>query len=252
MRRFLALFLSIALFTNLKAQDSLSVLPPVNPEESFKVTKMIAPAALMSVGAFGAGNPWWKENINEPIKEYAADLRNGAYFHADDYIQYIPAAAFFGIALLQEPKHEIREIVALEATSWIVMGALVNTIKYTVKEMRPDGSKRNSFPSGHTATAIMGAELVRLEYGPWWGAGAYAIALGVAGLRVYNERHWPNDLLGGAAIGILSANAAYWLLPLERKILGWDKESPRATIAPSVTSIESGAAAYGVSISLAF
>ena len=98
----------------------------------------------------------------------------------------------------------------------------------------------------------MGAELVRLEYGPWWGAGAYAIALGVAGLRVYNERHWSNDLLGGAAIGILSANAAYWLLPLERKILGWDKESPRATIAPSVTSIESGAAAYGVSISLAF
>ena len=57
MRRFLALFLSIALFTNLKAQDSLSVLPPVNPDESFKVTKMIAPAALMSVGAFGAGNP---------------------------------------------------------------------------------------------------------------------------------------------------------------------------------------------------
>ena len=153
---------------------------------------------------------------------------------------------------MQEPKHEIREIVALEATSWIVMGALVNTIKYTVKEMRPDGSKRNSFPSGHTATAIMGAELVRLEYGPWWGAGAYAIALGVAGLRVYNERHWSNDLLGGAAIGILSANAAYWLLPLERKILGWDKESPRATIAPSVTSIESGAAAYGVSLSLAF
>lgn len=252
MRRILAIFLSLAVVVPLKAQDSLSVLPPVNPQESFKITKMIAPAALMSVGAFGTGNSWWKENINEPIKEAAADLRDDSYFHADDYIQYIPSAAFLGIALLQEPKHDFKELIALEATSWAIMGILVNSIKYTVKEMRPDGTKRNSFPSGHTATAIMGAELVRLEYGPWWGAGAYAVAIGVAGLRIYNERHWSNDLLGGAAIGILSANAAYWLLPLERRLLGWDKKSSKATISPSVTAIDSGKTACGISLSLAF
>lgn len=252
MRQLLALFLSIAMVAQMKAQDTLSVRPAASPEESFKVTKIIAPAALLSVGTFGAENSWWKDNINQPIKGYAADLRNNAYFHADDYIQYVPAAAFLGIALVQEPKHDFREIVALEATSWIIMGALVNSIKYTVKEMRPDGSRKNSFPSGHTATAIMGAELVRLEYGPWWGAGAYAVALGVAGLRVYNERHWANDLLGGAAIGILSANAAYWLLPLERKLLGWDKQSSKAAIAPSVTTLDSGTTACCISLSLAF
>jgi membrane-associated phospholipid phosphatase len=37
---------------------------------------------------------------------------------------------------------------------------------------------------------------------------------------MYNERHWLNDVLAGAGIGILSAKAAYWLLPWERRHLG--------------------------------
>jgi hypothetical protein len=28
----------------------------------------------------------------------------------------------------------------------------------------------------------------------------------------------------GAAIGILSTHIAYWLLPMEKRILGWDRE----------------------------
>ena len=34
----------------------------------------------------------------------------------------------------------------------------------TASVERPDGSSRNSFPSGHTATAFMGAEFFRKEY----------------------------------------------------------------------------------------
>ena len=117
------------------------------------------------------------------------------------------------------------------------MGVLTNALKYTVCEMRPDGSARNSFPSGHSATAFMGAELVRLEYGGWAGAGSYSVASATAALRVYNNRHWFNDLLGGAAIGILSANVGYWLLPLERRLLdqwfGWDIDVTPAVVALS-------------------
>lgn len=95
---------------------------------------------------------------------------------------------------------------------------LVNPVKYLIGEQRSDGSARNSFPSGHTATAFVGAELVRLEYGGWWGAAAYGVAVTTALMRIYNDRHWFNDLLGGAAIGIFSAQAAYWLLPAERRL----------------------------------
>ena len=86
-----------------------------------------------------------------------------------------------------------------------------------------------SFPSGHTATAFMGAELVRLEYGIWWGLAAYSVAGATAFLRVWNNWHWTSDVIAGAGIGILSANAAYWLLPLERKLFRMDSKLAGAT-----------------------
>ncbi|MBQ1177891.1 MAG: phosphatase PAP2 family protein, partial [Bacteroidaceae bacterium] len=85
------------------------------------------------------------------------------------------------------------------------------------------------FPSGHTATTFMGAELVRIEYGdehPWLAAGAYTLATAVGVLRVYNDRHWFTDVFAGAGVGILSARIGYWLLPYTRQVMhrltGWD------------------------------
>lgn len=82
----------------------------------------------------------------------------------------------------------------------------------------------------------MGAELVRMEYkdsSPLYGIGAYTIACGVAFLRLYNERHWCNDVLAGAGIGILSARIGYWLLPFEKKLFGLDKKKSRVNLAAS-------------------
>lgn len=105
------------------------------------------------------------------------------------------------------------------------MGIMVNSIKYTVKAKRPDSNARNSFPSGHSATAFMGAELIRQEYGAPYAIGAYTVATAVAILRIYNDRHWLNDVIAGAGIGILSARIGYWMLPLYRKWFHWDKTS---------------------------
>lgn len=44
------------------------------------------------------------------------------------------------------------------------MGASVLAIRGSSNVLRPDGSAKNYFPSGHTATAFMGAELLRKEY----------------------------------------------------------------------------------------
>ena len=67
----------------------------------------------------------------------------------------------------------------------------VNGLKYTVREMRPNGSRRNSFPSGHTTVAFIGAELLWQEYkdtSPWIGIGGYVIAASTGALRVYNNK----------------------------------------------------------------
>ena len=44
------------------------------------------------------------------------------------------------------------------------VGIIVNTMKLAISERRPDVSTRNSFPSGHTATAFMGAQFLYEEY----------------------------------------------------------------------------------------
>lgn len=112
-------------------------------------------------------------------------------------------------------------------------GILVNGTKYFVDEKRPDSSAQNSFPSGHTATVFMGAELVRSEYGIGYGIGAYLVAGGVAFLRLYNDRHWLNDVVAGAGFGILSARIGYWLLPVNRKLFRLDKKKSATVIATS-------------------
>ena len=32
-------------------------------------------------------------------------------------------------------------------------------------------------------------------------------------MRIHNDRHWVNDVVGGAALGYLSTTFAYWLYP---------------------------------------
>ena len=109
----------------------------------------------------------------------------------------------------------------------ILMAATTNAIKYSVREKRPDSNTRNSFPSGHTANAFCGAELMRIEYGNWVGLAGYAVAVTTGVMRMYNERHWWNDVIAGAGIGILCARTAYWLLPLERKLFRRDRRISR-------------------------
>ncbi|MDE6460594.1 MAG: PAP2 family protein, partial [Paramuribaculum sp.] len=90
-----------------------------------------------------------------------------------------------------------------------------------------------SFPSGHAARAFRGAERLRAVYGWGWGAGGYALAVGVGALRIHHHRHRFGDVAAGAAIGFLSARAAYLLLPFERKIFGWNRSGVTAVAAPS-------------------
>lgn len=135
----------------------------------------------------------------------------------DNYIQYFPLAGIYGLkALGVRSEHRVADQTVILAMSALGMAIMVNGVKYTVKEPRPDGSSRNSFPSGHTAMAFMGAEILFQEYrdvSPWIGYGGYLMAVATGCMRVYNNRHWVNDIVAGACMGIASAKLAYWLYP---------------------------------------
>ncbi len=208
---------------------------PALSDYSFRPTQIILPAALVAVGSFGVCNGAFNK-LNHKVQDGMADLRGNHYFRADDYLQYLPATAYLGLGFTGvKTRNSFKERLAAGLTAYISMAAMINVTKYAVRERRPDSNARNSFPSGHTATAFTGAELIRIEYGDCWGAGAYVVATGIAFLRLYNDRHWLNDVIAGAGIGILSARIGYWMLPLYRKWFHWESspENPVLAVMPA-------------------
>lgn len=134
----------------------------------------------------------------------------------DNYTQFSPYAVVVGLkACGYKGRSSWDRLATSMFLSNAAMAVAVNATKYSVKEMRPDNSTRNSFPSGHTATAFVAATVLHKEYGltrsPWFSAGGYAVAMGTGFMRVLNNRHWISDVMAGAGIGIISTEMGYFL-----------------------------------------
>ncbi len=143
----------------------------------------------------------------------------------DDYTQFFGPAMTVGLKLGgYEGRSDWPRLLASAGMSYAIMAVLVNGIKNTAKEMRPDGSSANSWPSGHTATAFVGATLLHKEYGltrsPWWSVAGYGVATATGVMRVLNNRHWISDVMSGAGIGIMSTELGYALCDLMFKQKG--------------------------------
>ncbi|MBS2212632.1 phosphatase PAP2 family protein [Carboxylicivirga mesophila] len=135
----------------------------------------------------------------------------------DDFSQYAPIASVYALNLMGiEGRHKLLEQTILLSIASGITALTVNSLKYSTKVLRPDGTSYNSFPSGHTAIAFMGAEFLWQEYkhhSIWYGIGGYSVASATGLFRIYNDRHWFGDVIAGAGIGMLSAKFAYWLYP---------------------------------------
>jgi hypothetical protein len=218
MRRLFPILFSLLYSVSMMAQNVAltdSVTDVCGNEHKFKAKQLIVPGALLTVGSVGIA-----------FHDKLGNWGTGSHTKVDNYIQYAPVAAnlFLGCCGVKH-KHNFVERAMISATAYVVEIALVQGLKHTVREGRPGAEdEKNSFPSGHTATAFTGAELVRKEYGWGIGSAAYAVAVATGALRVYNNKHWCNDVLAGAGIGILSANVAYWLYPLEKKLFWPNKQ----------------------------
>ncbi len=134
----------------------------------------------------------------------------------DDYTQFFGPVMTVGLKVAgYEGRSDWPRLVASSLLSYGIMAGFVNGIKYTAKEMRPDGSTANSWPSGHTATSFVGATILHKEYGltrsPWFSVVGYGVATATGVMRILNNRHWISDVLSGAGIGIMSTELGYFL-----------------------------------------
>lgn len=214
----------------------------------FRAKQLIVPASLIVIGALGVGERAPLHGVNTAIRDKMAGWSNGTKHRFDDYVQYAPAVLYLSLDFMGlKAKHSFGERVAVASVTYLSVTALSQSVKYIAREPRPDTGTRNSFPSGHTTTAFAGAELVRSEYGWGIGMGAYAVAATVGFMRMYNDRHWFNDVVAGAGFGILSARIGYWMLPLNRHIFRIPRKG-QAMVANPIYFAESRAIGFSCAV----
>lgn len=130
----------------------------------FKPTQLIAPCLLIGNGLIGLESDGLKFQNKEMRDELQED--NPEKFKIDDVTQYLPMVSAYGLQLCGlAGRHDYVDKTIILGTSYLIMGASVLSLKNTTRIEKPDCSTRNSFPSGHTATAFMGRSFCAASIG---------------------------------------------------------------------------------------
>ncbi len=219
---------SLLLFSTLRlfGQDSVVVktenpdsikIPQISTNTSYSLSykNLIIPSVFIGYGIVSLESDGLKglnSSTRNEINEHQPD-----HISLDNYTQYAPALVVYGLnAAGVKGKHNFRDRTIIYATSQLLTASFVLPIKHIVKEERPDGSNKLSFPSGHTATAFSSAHFMFKEYRSknfLLGISGYSFAIFTGVYCTLNNKHWVNDVVAGAGFGILSTELAYWLYP---------------------------------------
>lgn len=232
----LLLIFSHTLYAQSAIDTVLTNRSTINDPSKPKVTSFIIPAVFIGYGLVSLGNNairdldlTTKNELQEDHPLFAA--------HADDYMQFAPAAAVYALNLSGiKGKHSLGDATGIYLLSEVIMNGTVHSLKSITKRERPNQSAFNSFPSGHTANAFASAEFLMQEYkdvSPWYGYAGYTVATATGILRMYNNKHWLSDVVAGAGFGILSTKVAYVIYPKLKKLVLGNKANMNYNLVPS-------------------
>jgi membrane-associated phospholipid phosphatase len=116
----------------------------------------------------------------------------------------LPAAATVYVVGRAKDRPKVSHVGMDLIQALLVNEAMVQTLKHTTRRERPDGSGRNSFPSGHAADTFAFATALERHLG-WKGAvPAYVFSSYVAISRLPENKHWLSDVVFGASVGIIA------------------------------------------------
>jgi hypothetical protein len=221
----------LAFSSQAQIRDSLSI----QNSKTARIAGIALPAVMITYGALSFGNRTIR-NLDYSTRNKLMEDKSIWNKRWDDYLQYSPAVAAFGMKLGgMKSVHKMSDMLILYALSNVLEGSIVYTAKRLTSRERPDGSNRLSFPSGHTATAFVAAEFLHQEYGDksvWISIGGYGMASLIGVARIYNNKHWVSDIVAGAGIGILSTKIVYWTYPRLQKTFGRKNKKVQTLVLP--------------------
>lgn len=206
-------------------KDTINPLSPRSKSFSFKNNaRFSVPAALIAYGFLALDDNILKKTdkqIHHEIQEKYPNFSS----RLDDKMQYAPVATVYALNILGiKSKNNLFDRTAMYLISNSLMSMSVDFLKGKTAKLRPSGTDRRSFPSGHTATAFVAAEFMHQEFkntSPWYGYIGYSMATATGALRMMNNQHWLSDVLAGAGVGILTTKFTYLAYPwIKKKITG--------------------------------
>ena len=150
-----------------------------------------------------AAAPWDSQGVNNGF-DLPTTVFKGGNVVGNFVFQLGASAATFGIGKASHNDKTTavgRDLVRAQLLSQ----GMVQAVKFTVRRERPDGSNRQSFPSGHSASSFATASVLHRYFGWKVGLPAYAVGGYVGLARIAWNRHHVTDVVMGAGFGIASA-----------------------------------------------
>jgi membrane-associated phospholipid phosphatase len=203
-------------------KKDLTTAPDTVPHLHSKTWTLIPPAAMIGYGIVSF--------YAKPLRHLDHYVYNESYkhdivtnSHLENYFQYTPVILTYGLNLVGvHGKNTFLDRTILLAMSEGMSSLSLFAVKHATHRLRPNGSDRYSFPSGHTANAFAEAEFMSQELSgnsPLYGVLGYAFATTTGVFRIYHQDHWFSDVVAGAGLGMLSTKAAYLIYPYLRNRL---------------------------------
>lgn len=216
--------------------DSTAVAAPLAPVAAMPFSRrplrrLARPATLRVAVPLSLIGVAWLSNQDNLLRQAKREIQEETFeafptfdTHLDDYTRHVPVAAAYALQLagVKGERGPVPFTLIYLLAHQVNMGVTSN-LKRLVREQRPDSpTDFSSFPSAHTSEAFMTATLLHEQYGkvsPWISVGGYAVATATGTMRVLHNRHWVTDVLAGAGIGFLSAEAVWRVYPALTRLL---------------------------------
>ena len=179
-----------------------------------KPAAFILPGTLLLYGALKPvinGITELDNNIMDNMQQNHA----GFHTNAADYMMSAPSASVYVMdAFKVKTAHSFKQHLIIDAGSILITGGIGYGMRMISRNMKVYNANGTKFPSGHTANAFRGAEIVHQELkksNPLLSYSGYLVATGVGIMRIYGKEHFLSEVLAGAGLGILSTKLTYWI-----------------------------------------